>query len=127
MAVTVGCRLPGRFDGAVSVAGWIPVRCAAAGISLLAVGGTEDDNLGAERARSMAATWRSSVASCAGRGDERRTGRATVTTWSECVGGAEVRLVELAGVGHVWPRFDDYDATVDVIEFARRLDGGSAG
>lgn len=127
MAVTVGCRLPGRFDGAASIAGWIPVSCSGAGISLLAVGGTRDESLGAARARSMAGTWRSSVSPCAGGGERVRVGKATITTWAACEAGSIVRLVELAGVGHVWPRFDYYDATADVIDFARRLDAGSAG
>lgn len=122
MAVQVACTMNDEFDGAVSVAGWSPVGCTGAGVSLLAIGGTKDDNLGAARAKSMASRWVRNVVTCTGAADRSEKGIATVTTWTDCGGRHRVRLVELAGVGHVWPRFDDYDASTDMVAFARDLD-----
>jgi polyhydroxybutyrate depolymerase len=122
MAVEVACSMNDEFAGAVSVAGWSPVGCARAGVALLAIGGTKDVKLGAARARSMASTWVRNVVACTGSPDRVVNGIATVTTWTGCGGGRRVRLVELAGVGHVWPRLDDYDATADMLAFVRDLD-----
>lgn len=122
MAVEVACRMPEVFAGAVSVAGWSPVSCSGRNVSLLAIGGTKDAKLGAARARSMTSTWRSGVVRCTGAPEKETKGIATVTTWNGCAEGRIVRLVELKGVPHVWPRFTDYDATVDMLAFAHDLD-----
>jgi polyhydroxybutyrate depolymerase len=122
MAVEVACTMNEEFDGAVSVAGWNPVGCTGGDIALLVIGGTEDAKLGAARARSMASSWVRNVVSCTGKPERIVEGIATVTSWTACARGRLVRLVELDGVGHEWPRFDDYDATVDMVEFARALD-----
>lgn len=122
MAVEVACSMNEEFDGAVSVAGWNPVGCTGGDIALLVIGGTEDAKLGAARARSMASSWVRNVVSCTGTPERIVEGIATVTSWTTCARGRLVRLVELAGVGHVWPRFDDYDATDDMLAFARALD-----
>lgn len=121
MAVEVACTMNEEFDGAVSVAGWNPVGCTGGDVALLVIGGTEDAKLGAARARLMASTWVKRVVSCTGAPARIVEGIATVTSWTACARGRRVRLVELAGVGHVWPRLDDYDATEDMVSFALDL------
>lgn len=118
MAISVACRRPGIFAGAVSVAGWAPVECEAAALSLLVFGGSADESLGAVRATQVASMWRSSVVECPGEGVVDAVGIRTATTWSGCSGATTVRLVTLQGVPHVWPKFVDYDMDDDIILFA---------
>jgi hypothetical protein len=44
-------------------------------------------------------------------------GRATVTAWG-CDKGTFTRLVQLAGVGHVWPKYDFFDADDEILRIA---------
>lgn len=121
MAVTAACKLPELFTGAVVVAGWAPVNCHAADQSLLVFGGSLDENLGSRRAAQTAAMWRTDVVQCPSEPVVEVNGTATITTWSGCTGDTEVRLVQLDGVPHVWPKFDVYDMDDDIILFALGL------
>jgi len=118
MAITAACRLPELFTGAVVVAGWAPVACHAAPQSLLVFGGSLDENLGSGRAAGVAAMWRTDVTSCPAEPVVESAGQRTTSTWSGCAGGTVVRLVQLEGVPHVWPKFDFYDMDDDIILFA---------
>lgn len=121
MAVTAACKLPELFTGAVVVAGWAPVNCHAANQSLLVFGGSLDENLGSRRAAQTAQMWRTDVVQCPSEPVVEVNGMATITTWSGCSGDTEVRLVQLDGVPHVWPKFDVYDMDDDIILFALGL------
>jgi poly(3-hydroxybutyrate) depolymerase len=118
MAVTAGCRLPELFTGVVVVAGWAPVPCHAAAQSLLVFGGSLDTKLGSAQAARTANMWRRDVTSCPNEPVVETVGRRTTTTWSGCANGTVVRLVQLEGVPHVWPKFDFYDMDDDIIRFA---------
>lgn len=118
MAVSTACKRPGVFAAAVSVAGWLPITCRDRSISLVAIAGTEDDVIGRRTAREMATTWRRTVVTCTNDVSTTRRGIATISTWSGCRDGTYVRLVLLDGIGHVWPRFADYDATEEIIAAA---------
>lgn len=119
MAVSVGCKRSHVFSAAVSVAGWMPVSCRNATLSLVAIGGTKDDVVGRRKPRQMTTTWRRSVVRCPNKPDEVTNGPAHVTTWTGCTGGTFVRLVVLDDIEHLWPRFDYYDATLDIIKVAK--------
>ncbi len=118
MAITAACRLPELFTGAVVVAGWAPVACRAAPQSLLVFGGSLDENLGSTRAAGVAAMWRTDVTTCPAEPVVETAGQRTTSTWSGCANGTVVRLVQLEGVPHVWPKFDFYDMDDDIILFA---------
>jgi poly(3-hydroxybutyrate) depolymerase len=117
MAIGASCRYPHRFDAVVAVAGWIPQGCAPARISLVTVGGTADEVLGATVAGHNASTWSRTVLACPDPPEVSRVGAATVTAW-RCADGTFVRLVQLAGVGHVWPTYDSYDADDEILRIA---------
>lgn len=119
MAVTAACRLPELFTAAVVVAGWAPVACHAAAQSLLVFGGSLDENLGSGRAAGVAALWRRDVTACPAEPVVETAGQRTTSTWSGCANNTVVRLVQLEGVPHVWPKFDFYDMDDDIILFAR--------
>ena len=118
MAVSVACKRPNVFSAAVSVAGWMPVSCRHTPVSLLAIGGTKDDVVGRHKPKQMATTWRHYVVRCPGTPAEETTGPAHVTTWRGCTSSTFVRLVVLDDIEHLWPRFDFYDATADIIQIA---------
>lgn len=119
MAVSVGCKRSHVFSAAVSVAGWMPVSCRNATLSLVAIGGTKDDVVGRRKPRQMTTTWRRSVVRCPSKPEEVTNGPAHLTTWRGCTSGTFVRLVVLDDIEHVWPRFDYYDATLDIIKVAK--------
>ena len=118
MAVTAACRLPQLFTGVVVIAGWVPVTCRPAPQSLLVFGGSLDENLGSRRAAQVATLWRTDVAECPSEPIVHSEGPRVVTTWLGCAGGALVRLVQLEGVPHVWPKFDFYDIDDEIILLA---------
>lgn len=118
MAVSTACKRPSVFAAAVSVAGWLPITCRDRSISLVAIAGTEDDVIGRRTAKEMATTWRRTVVACTSDPSITRRGIATISTWSGCRDSTYVRLVLLDGVGHVWPRLPDYDATEEIIAAA---------
>ena len=118
MAVTVACRLPELFTGAVVVAGWAGVPCPPAAQSLLVFGGSLDTRLGSARAARTANMWLTNVTSCPNEPVVETEGQRTTTTWAGCANGTVVRLVQLEGVPHVWPKFDFYDMDDDIILFA---------
>jgi len=119
MAITAGCRRPDLFTGVVSVAGWMPITCGQAPLSLLVFGGTLDQKLGARTAAGIAQTWQTQVTSCTGDPVVETFDRRTTTTWSNCANGTVVRLVQLEDVPHVWPKFTFYDMDDDMIRFAQ--------
>ncbi len=121
MAVTAACRLPELFTGAVVIAGWAPVECQPANQSLLVFGGSLDEKLGSRRAAQTAQMWRTDVVQCPSEPLVEVIGMATITTWTGCTADTEVRLVQLEGVPHVWPKFDVYDMDDDIILFALGL------
>lgn len=118
MAVAAACRLPQMFTGVVVIAGWVGTTCHPAAHSLLVFGGTLDENLGARQAARVAAVWRSQVVTCPADPVVEVTGPRTVSTWTDCTGGTLVRLVQLEGVPHVWPKFDYYDIDDEIVLFA---------
>ena len=118
MAVSTACKRPRVFSAAVSVAGWMPITCRDRNVSLVAISGTEDDVIGRRTAREMATTWRRTVVGCTGDATTLRRGIANISTWVDCAGNTYVRLALLDGVGHVWPRLGDYDATDEIITAA---------
>ena len=118
MAVSVACKRPKVFAVAVSVAGWMPVSCRNTAVSLVAIGGTKDDVVGRRKPKQMASTWRRFVVHCPNSPTEESTGPAHLTTWRGCTAGTFVRLVVLDDIEHVWPRFDFYDASSDIIRVA---------
>lgn len=119
MAVSVACKRPKTFSAAVSVAGWMPVSCRNTAVSLVAIGGTKDDVVGRRKPKQMASTWRRFVVQCPNEPSEESDGPAHVTTWRGCTSGTFVRLVVLDDIEHLWPRFDFYDATGDIIRVAQ--------
>ena len=119
MAVSVACKRPKTFSAAVSVAGWMPVSCRNTAVSLVAIGGTKDDVVGRHKPKQMASTWRRFVVQCPNDPSEESDGPAHITTWRRCTSGTFVRLVVLDDIEHVWPRFDFYDATGDIIRVAQ--------
>ncbi|MEI7547907.1 MAG: PHB depolymerase family esterase [Actinomycetota bacterium] len=126
MAITAACSRPDLFTGVVSVAGWVPVTCGSAALSLLAVGGTEDPSLGAAMAEEVTTMWRSSVTTCSDDPVVEQVGQRTTTTWLNCDDGQSVvRLVQLEGVPHEWPKHDFYDIDDDIIRFAKGQNGKS--
>ena len=118
MAVSVACKRPGVFAAAVSVAGWMPVSCRNTAVSLVAIGGTADDVVGRDKPRQMATAWRRFVVRCPASARKEAIGDARISTWTGCTDGTFVRLVVLDGIDHVWPRFDYYDATADIVSVA---------
>ena len=118
MAVTAACRLPQMFTGVVVVAGWVGTTCHPAAQSLLVFGGTLDENLGARQAARAASVWRSQVVTCAADPAVEVAGPRTVSTWTGCTADTFVRLVQLEGVPHVWPKFDYYDIDDEIVLFA---------
>jgi poly(3-hydroxybutyrate) depolymerase len=125
MAVGAACRFPTMFDVVVSVAGWVPFTCHPMHTSLVTVGGSNDEVLGADVAAHNAATWRHAVLSCTSPGATVRFGSATITTWL-CADSTFVELVQLNGVGHVWPTYDFYDADEELLRLAAELTPSAA-
>lgn len=118
MAVAAGCKRPDLFDAVVSVAGWAPAACKSADVSLLTFGGSEDVKLGSRTAAVIANMWRTDVRQCPNEPTVEVNDAATITTWRGCTDGDIVRLVQIEGVPHVWPKFTYYDMDDDIIRFA---------
>jgi poly(3-hydroxybutyrate) depolymerase len=117
MAVSVGCHFHKVFSVVVSVAGFAGVSCARANLSLIAMGGTADQSLGDKQAEVIANLWRSRVVKCASTPLEERRNVARVRTWS-CGSMTYVRLVQMKGVGHIWPTWSFYHADEEVLKAA---------
>jgi poly(3-hydroxybutyrate) depolymerase len=117
MAVSVGCHFHDVFSVVVSVAGFAGVSCTRADVSLIAMGGTADTALGAKPAETIANLWRSRVVSCPPKPLDVRRNTARIRTWS-CTNSTYVRLVQMAGVGHIWPTWSFYDADEEVLKAA---------
>jgi len=118
MAIAAGCKRPDLFDAVVSVAGWAAIQCQSANLSLLTFGGSEDVKLGARTAGVIANMWRTSVRECPNEPSVEVFDAATISTWRGCTDGDIVRLVQIEGVPHVWPKFTYYDMDDDIIRFA---------
>ncbi|MDO8390478.1 MAG: hypothetical protein Q7V57_08320 [Actinomycetota bacterium] len=118
MAITAGCAYPELFTGVVVVAGWISSSCGRASQSMLAFGGSLDQSLGSRTAAGITDMWRSSVVDCPAEPMIETYEARTTTTWWGCTDNTVVRLVQLEGVPHVWPKFTFYDMDDDIILFA---------
>lgn len=118
MAVTVACKRRSVFSTVISIGGWRPISCANKQLSLVAIGGTEDEVFGGDGARRLARQWRSAVLRCRYRSTETWVGTTLITEWRDCPNGGRIRLVEVAGLKHVWPRTDDFDASREIIDTA---------
>ena len=119
MAIAAACTRPDLFEGVVSVAGWAPIICPRAALSMLAVGGTDDQVIGPDMPSEIVSMWRSDVTDCPNEPVDETYFARTTSTWSGCTGGTVVRTVALEGVAHVWPKFDFYDVDDDIVRFAR--------
>ena len=117
MAVSVGCHFHDVFSVVVSVAGFAGVSCTRADLSLIAMGGTADESLGAKTAENIANLWRSRVVTCPPKPLDVRHNVARVRTWS-CANKTYVRLVQMKGIGHIWPTWAFYNADEEVLKAA---------
>ena len=117
MAVSVGCHFHEVFSVVVSVAGFAGVSCTRANLSLIAMGGTADKALGAKPAENIANLWRSRVVKCPQKPLDEQRKLARVRTWS-CADRTYVRLVQMKGIGHIWPTWSFYDADEEVLKAA---------
>lgn len=118
MAITAGCSFPELFTAVVVVAGWIAAPCGRASQSLLVFGGSLDIKLGSRTAETIANMWRNDVVDCPADPLREMYEARTTTTWWGCTDNTVVRLVQLSGVPHVWPKFTFYDMDDDIILFA---------
>lgn len=118
MAVTVACNRRKVFSTVISVGGWRPISCTDRRLSLVAIGGTADEVFGGDGARRLARQWGTAVLRCSSRRTETRVGIALVTEWNACPDGGFIRLVEVDGLKHVWPRTPDFDASEEIIRTA---------
>jgi polyhydroxybutyrate depolymerase len=125
----VACALPGRIAAAASVAGTLVSQCAPSSpVSILHVHGLADPRIpiaggyGTGRAglewppvQAGIDRWRA-LDGCPADGATTLNAVISTTVWAPCDRGTEVRLVTIAGAGHVWPR-TPYDATVQIWQF----------
>lgn len=119
MALSAACQRPEYIDGAVSVAGSMPMAChPPRAMSLVAFGGTADAPLGADMPNKIVNYWKNQVTHCTPNPEYDYTERREITTWTNCTDGTVVRLVSLIGVPHVWPHFSFYDIDEDIIALA---------
>lgn len=119
MALTVACRRPRYFDGAISVAGWLPITCKPhKPMSVLAFGGTKDEIFAPSTPRSITSVWRTTVTECPDAPEVVRDTLRQITTWRQCRDNTIVRLAVLPGVPHVWPKYTFYDVDEEIITFA---------
>ena len=118
MAVTMACTHPRTYAVAFSVAGWVPLACIGAHVSLVAIGGTGDHIMGHHRAAGMVKSWLSHAVKCSGSPTTTTDMPTVITTWTSCSGDTFVRLIELDGVDHFWPDFNFFDASRELIRVA---------
>ena len=118
MAVGVGCALQGEVDVVVSASGFKGSSCRGTGVSLMAIGGTEDKKLGAAEATKIATFWRNGPLSCSPKPKRELRKTAAISTW-RCQDGRFVRLVVLKGMEHLWPTYSYFSADEEVLRIAR--------
>jgi polyhydroxybutyrate depolymerase len=125
----LACVLAGRIAAAAPVAATLVSECAPSSpVSLFHVHGLADPRIpfaggvGTGRAEIQwppvqdgIDRWRV-FDGCSAAGTTATQGPVTTSDWSPCKNGSAVRLVTLAGVGHVWPR-GQYDATRAIWRF----------
>ena len=125
----LACALSGRIAAAAPVAATLVTDCAPSrSVSILHVHGLDDPRVpftggvGSGRAgidwppvQRGIDRWRG-LNACPATGTVVTQGTATTSEWSPCMNGTAVRLVTLAGVGHMWPR-EPYDATRQIWRF----------
>lgn len=128
MALSAACQRSEYIDGAVSVAGSMPMACRPPNpMSLVAFGGTADAPLGADMPTKIVNYWRAAITRCAPNPAYDWTRQREITTWTNCTGGTVVRLASLIGIPHVWPHFSFYDIDEDIIALALDTLGRAAG
>jgi poly(3-hydroxybutyrate) depolymerase len=118
MAITAACLRPNWFDGAISVAGWLPLNCARAPLSVLAFNGGKDPEFNGTYARTITGHWLKNVVDCPNPAKSHNSGFVFTQTWSGCTGDSIVRLVILPDANHVWPKFTYYDIDTDILNMA---------
>jgi len=118
MAVGVGCALRSEVDVVVSASGFKGSSCRETGVSLMAIGGTEDKKLGAVEATKIATFWRHGPLSCSSKPKREQRKTAEISTW-RCKNGRFVRLVVLKGMEHLWPTYSYFSADEEVLRIAR--------
>lgn len=118
MAVGIGCALRREVDVVVSVSGFKGSSCRGSGVSLMAIGGTDDKQLGAIEATKIAAFWRNGPLSCVAKPTRESRKTASISTW-RCKDGRFVRLVVLKGMEHLWPTYSHFSADEEVLRIAR--------
>lgn len=118
MAVGVGCALRGEVDVVVSASGFKGSSCRGTGVSLMAIGGTEDKKLGAVEATKIANFWRNGPLSCSPKPKRELRKTAAISTW-KCKDGRFVRLAVIKGMEHLWPTYSHFSADEEVLRIAR--------
>jgi polyhydroxybutyrate depolymerase len=125
----LACALSGRIAAAAPVAATLVTVCAPSrSVSIFHVHGLDDTRVpfaggvGTGRAgidwppvQEGIDRWRA-LDACSPTGTLVTRGATTTSEWSPCRNGTAVRLVTLAGVGHMWPR-EPYDATAEIWRF----------
>lgn len=118
MAVYVPCMRPNLFDGAISVAGWLPLPCHRAPLSLMVFAGGTDPYYGPDIAKMMSGYWRTKVVDCPNKPLNSASAKVIVRMWTGCTENAIVRVVVLPEVPHLWPKYTYYDIDEDIIHMA---------
>jgi polyhydroxybutyrate depolymerase len=117
MAYRMACQAPGLFAGVAAVEAVPVAPCVATDPVPVAIVASEHDPLlsidqGDRRlivdhyleptVDATAAAWRG-LDRCGPQASTRSAGRATVTVWGSCAGGASVELALYQGGSHAWP------------------------
>ena len=116
MAVTAGCRRPMLFDVVVSIAGWAPVGCDRADLSLFVEVGTDDEVFEVSDSRAIVDRWLSDVVTCEQPPVEETRERARISTWT--CGEQFVRFAVVEGMGHLWPTWSWFNADEEILRIA---------
>jgi polyhydroxybutyrate depolymerase len=126
----VACELSNRIAAVAPVATTLVSRCSPRkAVSILHVHGLEDANIpfeGGQGTRGVVdlewppveqgiELWRK-LDGCPAAGAATVGPVISMTVWTPCRSGTEVRLVTIAGVGHVWPK-EPYSATSEIWRF----------
>jgi hypothetical protein len=74
--------------------------------------------MGHHRAVGMVKRWLSNAVTCTNQPERSASVLAHITNWRHCTHGTFVRLVELDGVEHLWPDFNFFSATRELLSVA---------
>lgn len=121
-----------EFQGIVSVVGPDEFTCRRrTNRSLMVVETTGDGPVkaggaaGAKKAYNLRDRWLSSQTTCpssvAAPDAKVSQGRLLSNMWVNCSATSMVRMVVVKGLGHTWPRTNEYDMNVDIARFANAL------